>query len=149
MLQFVHNLRRSSPSDRPDRLTLAESNGLISLLDVLKAYAKPFAEMNGWLSDLHAELAANPTADISEGAPSFTADMVRAALESAERHAKELELDDVRRQISRLRIAWAMDDGIEGFGPRRLMERIRVIQETICSDLGSPKAILRQAARTL
>lgn len=108
---------------------------------MLKAYAQPFAELCGWLAELEAEAAADPSLPIGEGTDaSRFGDMSEGALRFVEFHARELGLSEVERQVRYIRSERDDHDGRgETFTAERMKILLRSLRQTIWSHLGSRK----------
>ena len=113
---------------------------------MLKAYAKPFAELTAWLRELEASLLAEPDADISldprPDVQGHLATMTFNAINRIDAVSSSLALDEVRRQIRNLLITWETDSD---FNAIKLSERLRIVREGIYSELGQRKLLYVQA----
>lgn len=109
---------------------------LIDLWEMLKTYAARLAEYSAWLAQIRTKLEANPNEDISPRGAGFYGKLgeeTRDALRWLERQAKEIQLTETEHQIFRIWEAW--DSAVYDFEAPQLAERLRVLQETLVSEL--------------
>jgi hypothetical protein len=113
---------------------LWDSDRLISLLEVLEAYANWFAETCSILTDLEWQLDVHPNADISLDTEQTDIPLrIVETLKAAQAFSKGLDLDEVDRQIERLYLMW--EGAHREIDLPELRNRLRVIRETIYDHL--------------